>query len=142
MCSNNDLGHVSACEKRTLKYMEGELTGVSVSTELLLLCIVWEVIVWVDGLVEESDAVQVVIRRRSCEIARSVSQEDTALVVVRELFWGEAYCGILEAMNTGIQVVKLPYISSDRSSVDQALAMGLQSTDLHDIGLDTLTWAL
>ena len=128
--------------RNALSYMAGESTGVSISTELLLLCIVGEVIVRVDGLVEESDAVRVVICRRSCEIARSVPQEDPALVVMRQLFRGEAYCGILEAVSIGTQVVKLPYISSDRSSVDQALVMGLQSTDLHDIGLDPLTWFL
>ena len=129
-------------ERNAVSDMEGEFTSVSVSTELLLLCIVGEVILRVDGLVEESNAVQVVICRRSCEITRFVPQEDTALVVVRELFWGEAYCGILKAMSIGIQVMKLPYISSDRSSVDQALVMGLQSTDLHDIGLGTLPWFL
>ena len=114
----------------------------SVSTELLLLRVVGEVIVRIDGLVEESDAVQVVVYRRGCEIIGSVPQEDTLLVVARELFWGEAYCGIWKAMSICIQATKLPYILSDLSSVDQALVTGLQSTDVQYIGLYRLIWSL
>ena len=114
----------------------------SVSIELLLLRVVGEVIVRVDGLVEESDAVQVVICCRGCEITQSVFQEDTALVVVRELFRGEAYCGVSKVMSICIKVVNNPYISSGRSSADQVLVTDLQSTDVQDIGLDSLTWAL
>ena len=91
---------------------------------------------------EESDAVQVVICCRGCEITQSVSQGDTALVVVRELCRGEAYCGVLKSISISIKVVNIPYISSGRSSADQALMTDLQSTDVQDIGLDTLTWAL
>ena len=111
----------------------------SVSTELLLLRVVGEVVVRVDGLVEESDAVQVVICRRGCEITRSIPQEDTALVVAREFFVGEADCGVLKAMSICISVVRFAYISSGQSRVDQALLTGLQSTDLHDIRLDRLS---
>lgn len=54
----------------------------SVSAELLLLRFVGEVVIRVDSLVEEPDAVQVVIRCWGSEISRFVPQKDTALVVV------------------------------------------------------------
>ena len=114
----------------------------SVSIELLLLRVVGEVIVRVDSLVEESGAVQVVICCWGCEITQSVSQEDTALVVVRELFWGEAYCGVSKVMSICIKLVNIPYISNGCSNADQALVRDLQSTDVQDIGLGNLAWAL
>ena len=111
----------------------------SVSTELLLLRVVGEVVVRVDGLVEKSDAVKIVVCCWGCEITRPIPQEDTALVVARKFFVGEANCGIWAAMSICIQVVKFAYTSSGRSSFDQALLTGLQSTDLHGIRLDRLT---
>ena len=141
MCASSDLDNNSAYKRRSI-ICERVSTGVSVSIELLLLRVVGEVIVRVDGLVEESDAVHVVICCRGCEITQSVSQEDTALVVVRELFRGEAYCGVSKVMSICIKVVNIPYISDGCSSADQALVTDLQSTDVQDIDLDNLTWAL
>ena len=57
MCVSSDLDNALEYEQGRCHIWKDESTGVSVSTELLLLCVVGEVVVRVDGLVEESDAV-------------------------------------------------------------------------------------
>lgn len=84
----------------------GISTGVSISAELPFLRIIGEVVMRVDSLMEESDAVQVVIRCWGSEISRPVPQKDAALVVVREFLWREAYRGVFKTVNIGTLVVK------------------------------------
>lgn len=81
-------------------------TGVSGSPDLLLLRVVGEVVIRIDSLVEEPDAVQVVIHRWGSEIARSVPQKNTALVVVGEFLWRQAYGGIFKIFSISVIVVE------------------------------------
>lgn len=71
----------------------------SVPSELLLLRIVGEVVLRVDSLMKQPDAVQVMVRCWGSEISRSVSEKDTALVVVREFLRGEAYRGVFKTVS-------------------------------------------